>query len=116
MAKVTQLVNLGKNSPLLNPLLKLCYLLRFTCYCKTGKRGCGFQAAANIGDTMAVFSFLQNIDELTMGVTAGCVNITSMNVLHEASQGLCVTGTAAPREPPSLLVLISALSSITCCP
>lgn len=116
MAKVTQLVNLGKNSPLLNPLLKLCYLLRFTCYCKTGKHGCGFQAMPNIGDTMAVFSFLQNIDEHAMGVTAGCVNITSTNVLHEASLGLCVTGSAAPREPSSLLVLISVLSSITCWP
>ena len=78
------------------------------------KRGCGFQAMPNIDGTMGVFSFLQNIDELAMGVTAGCVNITSTNVLHEVSQGLCVTGNAAPREPPSLLVLISVLNSITC--
>lgn len=78
------------------------------------KRGCGFQAMPNIDGTMGVFSFLQNIDELAMGVTAGCVNITSTNVLHEVSQRLCVTGNAAPREPPSLLVLISVLNSITC--
>lgn len=53
--------------------------------------------------------------ELAMSVIAGFVSIKSADVLN-VNQGLCITGNAAPRESPSLLVLITVLSSITCWP
>lgn len=51
-----------------------------------------------------------------MGITDGFISIESTNVLNDVNQELCMTDNAALRESPSLLVLITVLSSIACWP